>query len=148
MAITVGTNSYGDEAGLTAYADERGVTIAGDTAELLLKAMDWLEIQPFHSYKYTEDQALQFPRALRLYGDESGEVPDRIITAQYVAALVFDAGGDPNGAIGRAIKKVKVDIIETEFMDDADEATKYPQLDNLLREYLSSYGGAFFVTRV
>ncbi len=148
MAVTVGTDSYGDEAGLEAYAAERGVTVVGDSSELLIKGMDWLEVQPIHSYKYEEDQALEFPRALRLYGDESGVVPADIIKAQYAASLLIDSGEDLTPKIERAVKRIKVDVIEKEFMEGADSTTGYPYLTMLIRDYLSSYGGAFQVVRV
>ncbi len=147
MSVTVDTDSYGDESGLNSYADARGVTISGDETELLIAAMDWLEVQVFHSYKYEEDQALEFPRALNLYGDTSGSVPDNIITAQYVAALLIDSGESLNPTIDRAVKREKVDVIEVEYMDNANSAKTYPQLTSLLRKYLSVYGGSFVVSR-
>lgn len=147
MAVTVDTDSYGTEAGLNSYADARGITITNDETELLIQAMDWLETQSFHSYKYVESQALEFPRALRLYGDTAGVVPLDIVAAQYVAALLIDSGETLNPTVDRAVKREKVDVIEVEYMDNADSSKTFPQLTALLKNYLSTYGGSFKVSR-
>jgi hypothetical protein len=147
MAVTVGTDSYGDETGLDAYALARGITVVGDQTIMLTKAMDWLEIQPWYSYKYLETQPLEFPRASTKYGDVVGEVPDDIITAQYVAALIFDGGGNLLESSGQSIKKEKVDVIEITYQDFTSGQISYPQLNGLVSPYLSSTGGSFTVTR-
>ncbi len=147
MAVTVGADSYGDESGLGAYATARGVTISGHETELLIKAMDWLEIQSFKSCKLVETQSLQFPRYEYNYGDTYGEVPGNIVTAQYVVALLIDSGEDMNASVGRAIKRERVDVLEVEYMDNASSTTMYPQLDLLLKDYLSGFGGTFEVKR-
>jgi len=147
MAVVVGTNSYGDEAGLLAYATARGTTITGDQTELLIKTMDWLEIQVYNGRKYEEFQALEFPRSPTLYGEVAGVVPDDVVTAQYVGALLIDSGETLNPVIGRETKMEKVDVIEVEYMDGAASKTLYPQLTGLLRPFLGSSGSSFTVKR-
>lgn len=149
MAVTVGTDSYGNETGLAAYATARGITISGDATELLYKAMDWLEYQPFKNEKYDYDQALQFPRLPNQYweGDTEGEVPDDIVTAQYIAAILIDDGNDLNQVVGRATKREKVDVIEVEYKDSSNDSPYYPQLTRILSRFLASTGGSFIVSR-
>ncbi len=146
MAVTVGTDSYGDETGLNAYADAREIELSGDETVLLLKAMDWFEIQLYFSIKYSESQALQFPRLETRYGDTSGEVPANIIKAQYVAAVLIDTGNNLNPVQARLTKREKVDIVEIEYLDGSVAAT-YPELEALLRNYLVTKSGLAVVTR-
>lgn len=149
MAVVVGTNSYGDETGLQAYADARGVTISGDLTQLLIGAMDWLEIQAYKYFKYSSDQVLQFPRSTTTYDVDAGTVPPEVIVAQYVAALLIDGGEDLNPTVERAVKEEEVfQAVRTEYMDTASETTRYPQLTSLLRRWLASTGGSFEVIRV
>jgi hypothetical protein len=138
MAIVVGTNSYVTEAELQAYADERGITIAGTLSQLLIKAMDWMEIQKYKGQKYSESQALEFPRNFTRYDVDSGDVPPDVKEAQYVAALYVDGGNELNPAVGRATKKEKVDVVEVEYMDNASSTTTYPRLYDILRFWLKS----------
>lgn len=147
MAVIVGTNSYGDEAGLAAYAAARGVTITGDQTVLLIKAMDWLEIQPFTSEKYAWDQALQFPRLYTFYDVVAGVVPPEIIIAQYAAALLIDSGEDLNPVVGREKKSVGAgrNAITVEYMDNASSTSTYPQLTKIIARHL---GGDNMVVRV
>lgn len=135
--ITVGENSYIDEAYLQAYADDRGLTIAAaDLSVLLINAMDYLNVQSWSGTKTDENQALDFPR------NGATDVPSNIEQAQAVLAIEWDKGNDLQSKIGRAVKRKKIDVIETEYMDNAEETVRYPKVDALLRPYLSSgYGG-------
>lgn len=148
MPVTVGTDSYGDEDGLTAYAVARGVTVTGDKTVLLIKAMDYLESLRYKYYKYDSDQELQFPRNVydEYEGDELNTVPADIIQAQYVAAMLLFAGEDLNPVVGRQTKKEKVDVIEVEYMDSASDTAYFPQLNRLLSRHLA--GGFGFQLEV
>ena len=138
--IVVGENSYVTEAELTTYATDRGLTIAGDTSILLIQAMDYVETRPYAGIKTDPDQDLQFPR----YPDT--DVPQDIKTAQMVAAILTDSGVNLFATVGRAVKMEKVDVLETEYMDNAAESARYPQLDNLLAPYYANGSGGFAVT--
>lgn len=138
MTTTVGTNSYSSDAELMAYADSRGLTLSGVPSVLLIKAMDWLEIQPFKGEKTDPEQPLEFPR------NGETQVPERIKTAQIVAALIYDAGGDPMAAIDRRVVREKVDVVEVQYSDKGNQTTLYPQLSMLLRGFLSASGGSTF----
>ena len=52
------SNSYVSEADLSTYATDRGVTVAGTASVLLIKAMDYIESQPFKGAKGSDAQAL------------------------------------------------------------------------------------------
>lgn len=149
MAVTIGTDSYGDEAGLEAYATKRGVTIVGDKSVLLIKAMDWLESLDFLGVKYIYTQALQFPRLPTPYDVDAGTVPPEVINAQYAAALLIDSGEDLNPVIEPAIKRENYGrtAVEIEYQDNASPINSYPQLTRLLKRHLANTGGQFRVTR-
>lgn len=148
MAVVIGTNSYGDEAGLQAYADARGVTILGDKTQLLIGAMDYLEIQSYKYRKYDYDQALQFPRSQTTYDVDLGTVPPEVITAQYVAALLIDSGEELNAVVERSTKMEEVfQAVSVEYMDNAAETNYYPQLTKLLARWLAGGSGTFTVSR-
>lgn len=141
MALVVGTNTYVTVAELTAYASARAITIVNDEETLLIKAMDYIEIQSYWGTKTDEDQDLEFPRN----GDTV--VPEKIKTAQIVTALLIDSGEDMFPASEQAIKREKIDIIEIEYQDFTNSLKNYPQLNKLLTPFLSSSGGSFVVSR-
>jgi len=140
--ITVGTNSYATEAELTTYATDRGITLTGAPDVLLIKAMDWLEVQPFSGSKTDHTQDLQFPR--------NGEttVPAAIKTAQMVAAVLIDSGEDLLAPQGRRVLSESVaGAVSVSYSDTGRQSTYYPQLAALLRPYLGSAGGSTFEVR-
>lgn len=142
MALVVGTDTYVTEAELTAYATARGITILASNKEIiLLKAMDYIEIQSYWGTKTDPDQELEFPRN----GDTV--IPEKIKTAQIVTALLIDSGEDMFPTSEQAVKKEKVDIIEIEYQDFTNSLKNYPQLNKLLIPFLSSSGGSFLVSR-
>jgi len=154
MPVTVGTNSYASEAELTAYATARGITIAGDKSIMLTKAMDWLEGYSFVGVKVANSQPLKWPRIRTGLSDDvlydANGVPLDIKQAQMACALIYDQGGDPLATIGRAKKRIKVDVIETEYADNAVNNPIYPVLNLLLSPYLNpsqSGGTSFAVNR-
>jgi hypothetical protein len=139
MTITVGENSYVTEAELTDYAEARGKAITGDTEQVLIQAMDFIETRPYAGYKTDSAQELQFPR------DGATVVPADIKTAQIVAAMLIDSGVDFFATTGRAIKSKKIaGVIETEYMDNAAPTESYPQLDNLLEPFYGANAGSGF----
>ena len=164
MAIVVNTNSYVTEAELTEYATARGVTISGDTAVLLIKAMDYIEVNQYIGVKTVPSQALQFPRLIcggygyqdnyypRNFSYNNGSwfyngceydsttVPDDIKKAQIVAALLIDSGEDLQATTTQAIKREKVSSLEVEYQDNSTATKSYPQLNALLRPFLLATG--------
>jgi len=155
MALIVGTNSYVTETELTTYATDRGITIsAADKAVLLIKAMDYLEVQKYKGYKTVSTQALQFPRVLcadyyyTQYPQnyipceyDSETVPVEIKTAQIVACLLIDSGEDLNPTLGKTTIREKIAEIEVEYRDNSTETKSFTQLNALLAPFLTASGG-------
>jgi hypothetical protein len=151
-SIVVGTNSYVTVAELETYAIDRGITIAAtDKSVLLIKAMDFMEVQKYKGYKTVSTQALQFPRVLCSTGSsnycgyvpceyDSETVPTEIGTAQLVAALLIDSGEDIQANSTQAIKREKVDVIEIEYQDNTNGSVVYTQLNSLIAPFLANQG--------
>ena len=141
MAIVVGENSYVTELELTTYAAARGITITGDTETLLIKAMDYIEIQSYYGEKTDEDQNLEFPR------NDDTDVPAKIKTAQIIAALLIDSGENlfPTGT--QAVKRERVGSVEIEYQDNTSSIKSFPQLNALLSPFTNNTGMSFGVYR-
>ena len=148
--------SYATEAELSAYATARGITITGTPAVLLTKAHDWLESMEWAGHRTTVGQADSWPRVTTILKDDwttlpIDEIPDDIKRAEMECALIYDAGGDPLATVTRAKKRIKVDVIETEYADNAVVNPIYPILNRLIAKYLNTSqtgGTSFSVNRV
>ena len=138
------SNSYISEAGLTTYATDRGVTLSGTASVLLIQAMDYIEVQSYKGYKYTEEQALQWPRGnvwLDGYSVDVDEIPQLLIDAQCEVAIGIDGGVNPLANVGRSTKKEKVGDIEVEYMDGARDSTYLAAAESKLSKLLSPGSG-------
>lgn len=135
---------YTDEAALTAYAAARGVTLTSDAAVLLTKALDYIELQSFAGEKTDPDQVLEWPRT-GVTGVADDAVPQKIVTAQLVCALIYDSGGDPMAPIGpRVTQETVVGAVSVSYSDSGPISQIYTQLNALLAPYLSGVGGTQF----
>ena len=138
---------YGNSTGLTAYATARGVTLTTDLDVLLTKAHDYIESLLYNGTRTVETQTDSFPR-IGLYVDgillDSETVPQRVIDAEYAAAISIDQDVDPLAAVEQSVKKEKVDVIETEYRDGSSSLTYNRTIMALLKPLLSG-GGAFRV---
>lgn len=133
MALTVetgskvaGANSYSDVPDFEAFCTSIGVTLTGNNgtaAQVLLKAFMGMEQSSYiGSPTYTDRPRPQWPRTGVYINDApvgSTEIPDQLREFQWYWAIEIDAGRDPSGVISRAVKREKVDVIETEYMDNA-----------------------------
>lgn len=120
-----GANSYATEAQLTTHAADRGVTLTAAPSELLIRAMDYAESQPYPGRKTDQDQPLQWPRTgarVDGYTVPDDTIPSALITAQIVTAIAIDQGRDPLAAIEPGIKREKVDVLEVEYHDSERSA--------------------------
>lgn len=118
--IVTGANSYVTEAELTAYATARGVTLTGDTEELLIKSMDYIEGLGFKGIKKTSDQPLVWPRVDVVVDDyllDSDEIPSLLQEGQMEAAMATDNGEDQLADIPRTKSKATVGPISVEYAD-------------------------------
>lgn len=141
MAIVVGENSYVTELEFTDYASARDITITGNTETLLIKAMDYIEIQSYWGEKTDEEQDLEFPRN----GDTV--VPAKIKTAQIVAALLIDSGETLFQTGEQAVKRESVGTIEIEYQANTNAIKSFPQLNALLSPFTNNTGMSFGVYR-
>lgn len=137
--------TYVTAAELTAYALARAVTItaADDTAKeaLLVKAMDYLESKNFKGDKYTEAQALQWPR-INVHVDgyyiDADEIPTLLTDAQCEIALSIDGGTNPLANLDRETKREKVDVIEVEYATGASNRTYLTAAETKLNKLVKS----------
>jgi hypothetical protein len=133
MAVIIGTDSYADEAALSAYAAARGLTIAGDTTQLLLRAMDFIETRSFVGTKATKVQPLQWPRSgvtIDGWSVASDEIPAKLVKAQIEVALSMDASSDPMATEGRAISSTTVGSVSVTYADKSEVSR--PKIDMAL----------------
>lgn len=150
--IVTGANSYVSEAELTTYATARGVTLSGDTEELLIRAMDYIEAQCFIGLKLTEDQPLQWPRANAVidgYLVSTDEIPEELKNGEMEAAMSIDNGEDPLADIPRQQTKATVGPISVEYALGSSTNT-VRKINNALRKVLKaggSGGSSFVVSR-
>jgi hypothetical protein len=132
MALTPGTDTYNTVEELDDYALARSTTLALDQELTLIKAMDYIESRNFSGSKTDETQDLEFPRNGNLY------VPTNIKKVQLVIAVLIDGGVDMFATIERAIKSDKTGPLETVWQDNASEYVRYPEVEVLLRPFISS----------
>lgn len=121
------SNSYISEADFATYASDRGITVTGTASQLLYQAMDYIEQQPYKGYKYTDAQALQWPRGgvwIDGYYVEVTTIPTLLQDALCEVALGIDAGNNPLATQDRLTKREKVGDIEVEY-SDASRAAAY-----------------------
>jgi hypothetical protein len=84
---------------------------------------------------------LQFPRSVTPYDVDYGVVPPDIIIAQYIMALLIDAGEDLTPVVEREIKLERLEgAVINEYMDNASSSSSYPQLDSILNKYIKVNG--------
>jgi hypothetical protein len=144
------SNSYASEAELLNYATARGIALTATEAVLLVQAMDYLEGRDFIGEKFSEAQSLQWPR-YNAWVDNfligSDAIPQLLKDAQCEAAIAVDAGTGPLATIERAVKREKVDVIEVEYMDNANQAPYLRALATKLRKLIKG-GGSIRSVRV
>lgn len=165
------SNSYVSVVEATAYAAARGISLPAEEAKveaLLTQAMDYLESlrakyqgrktwpQPGMDAGHPHAQALQWPRT-GVVLDCSYKLPDNVIPQELKQAQMQAAVEVANGlsllpsSDGRAVKKEKVDVIETEYMTAEESGggavgvPSFAALDALLEPLFDPCGGGFFL---
>ena len=150
--------AYGTNTGLTAYATATGRTISGDADVARTVASAYLDGLYWDRY---------IGQPVDTYGDawpRTGitgitDVPERVESATYEAALLYDAdpsaltaGGVSNNGSG-AVASEKVDVLSVSYhapmnsdsmADDSvvDNTPRYDTIEALLRPFLRSGWGA------
>ena len=121
-------------------------------AQLITKAMDYIESLEFKGVKRIETQALQWPRAdvaIDGYLIDLDEIPQLLKEGQMEAALAIDNGEDPLADIGRVTTKSSVGPISVEYAPGR-ATTIVRRLNSKLRKLIrggSSGGTSFIVSR-
>ena len=135
-------NAYVSVSDAQAYHSLRNNKFSGTDAEisaLLIKASEYIDMKySFAGSKTNDAQAMQFPRK-NIAGLDSDVIPSNLIKAVMEVALKLKTT-DLFAAVSPAIKRVKVDVIETEYFGDEDTANTsraMPFIDNLLKAYSS-----------
>ena len=136
-----GANSYISEADLATYTTDRGITLSGSPGVLILKSMDYIEVQRYIGERTTETQELEWPRKnTGIYDDD--EIPEALIKAQLALCVEIDTGNDPMAGVDRETKRESVGEVSVEYMDGARTRPSMPRVDRWLSKLtLGSTGG-------
>ena len=107
--------TYATEQELTDYTDARGITLQQDPAVLLTLSQDYLDFQ-----------RLNVP----------DPVPDDLVRANIVGAILIDQGNDLLAPIGQRVLSESVDgAVSVSYSDQGRSTTAYPQLEALIAPY-------------
>ena len=107
--------TYATEQELTEYAAARGVTLQKDPGVLLTLSQDYLDAQ-----------RLNVP----------DPVPDDLVRANIVGALLIDQGNDLLAPVGQRVLSESVDgAVSVSYSDKGRSTTAYPQLEALIAPY-------------
>ncbi len=146
------SNSYVTEAELTTYATDRGITLnaADDAAKaiLLIQAMDYIESLNFIGDKYSEAQALQWPRSgafIDGYSVDVDSIPTLLKQAQMENAIGIDGGVNPLANVSRETIKEKVGDIEVEYAAGALSQTYLKAAETKAEKLVKSKGFSYRV---
>ncbi len=142
-SVVENANSYVTLEDCTAYhaslGNEGWVDVEGQ-GEAILRAMAWLETQPWRGRKFTYAQPLSWPRvdvALDGHSVPDDEVPTAVIRALCEAALIE---GETPGALRPALDRggqvtsfTLVGVMSETYASGAPAGTTYPAITGMLR---------------
>lgn len=140
-SIIENANSYVDTATFEAYAAARGITLTGDSEQLLIQAMDYIEGLSFQGRKSTQDQPLQWPRygvIIDGYHVDSDVIPQELKNGQMQTAIAIDQGQSPLAPISQSAVRKKVGSIEIEYSSKGSSTPINRQIGNSLYKLLGS----------
>lgn len=148
-SIVTGANSYVSEAELTTYATARGVTLTGNTEELLIRSMDYIEGLDFKGVKFTQDQPLVWPRVnvvVDTYLVSADAIPLLLQEGQIETAMAIDNGEDQLADIPRTKIKSTVGPISVTY-SEGSTTNLVRKVSNKLAKLLASggTGGTSFI---
>ena len=107
--------TYATEQELIDYATARGITLQQEPAVLLTLSQDYLDAQK-----------LNVP----------DPVPDDLVKANIVGAVLIDQGNDLLAPIGQRVLSESVDgAVSVSYSDQGRSTTAYPQLEALIAPY-------------
>lgn len=144
-SIVSGANSYVSTATLSTFATDRGITISGTLADLLIKAMDYIESLQYKGVKRTSDQALQWPRTdvyVDTYYVNSDSIPQDLKDALCHCAIAIDQGNDPLQDIPQKAIRKKVGDLEIEYSSGSSAVTINKRIGRMLWKLLDGSSGS------
>lgn len=107
--------TYATEQELSDYAAARGITLQKEPAVLLTLSQDYLDAQ-----------RLTVP----------DPVPDDLVRANIVGAILIDQGNNLLAPIGQRVLSESVDgAVSVSYSDQGRSTTAYPQLEALIAPY-------------
>lgn len=146
-SVVSGANTYASESELTTYCSDRDITLTadyGDATEILIRAMDYIEMLEFSGDKYSKSQELQFPRVgvvVDGYSYVYTDLPPDLKKAQMALAVAIDQGFDPLANVDREQKKVKIGSLEIEYADGAAAIPMAQTFAHRIRKLLGAHSG-------
>lgn len=150
-AASSGATSYVSEADFSTYNTERNITLTADNgsaSEVLIKAMDYLESKMFIGDKYTDAQALQWPRSSAIidgYYIAVDTIPLLLREAQMEVAVSIDAGTNPLANQGRETISESVGPISVQYKPSSLAADYLTAAETKLRKLVRLNSRAFRV---
>ena len=121
--------TYATEQELIDYAAARGITLQQDPAVLLTLSQDYLDAQRLNVPAPDADPD---PNA----DPDPDPVPDDLVRANIVGAVLIDQGNDLLAPIGQRVLSESVDgAVSVSYSDQGRSTTAYPQLEALIAPY-------------
>jgi hypothetical protein len=148
-SVVSGANSYVTLTEFKTWADNRGIDYGTDYVleQKILRAMDFLERQPFIGEKANEEQLLQWPRVEAVidgYYVDATEVPTEVKKALYEATVVEIQGYSELNTQDRRTVMEKIGDITVQYASNSDNRTITPALTFALSKIVNS---AYLVSR-
>lgn len=113
--------AYATTTELVDYAAARGITLTGDPQQLLTLSQDYLDAQK-----------LTVP----------DPVPDDLVTANIVGAVLIDQDNDLLAPVGqRVLSEAVSGAVSVSYSDQGRVTTAYPQLEALIAPYRAASVG-------
>ena len=162
-SMVAGAESYASVTYANNYFISMGNEAWGDLdvsakEQALRKATQYMQNEYFSMWqgvKRVYSQALDWPRDNVIIAGSDSYYPNNIIPNEVKNSCCLLALKASSGAIyadkERAIKREKVDVLETEYFESDSTQKEYREIDAMLRRYMisaSAAGGALPIVRV
>ena len=157
-SIVLGANAYVDVAEFAAYHTDRANTYTATDPQIqaaIIKATAYIDSKYRSRWKgqrVSVLQTLQWPRYYVMVDDTDGAYVDSDSIPRAVKDAVCEAALRsltstlaPDLERGGRVKREKVDVIETEYMDGSPSTTTYQIIDQLLNGLLKPSGSVELV---
>lgn len=135
---------YVEETDFQDWLDARGIDV--DTDTLLIKALDYVELQSYKGTRTDSAQALSWPRT-GVYIDgvsiDPNAVPQLVRDLQMRVAADIGQGTDPLSVREQGVKSESVDgAVSIEYMEGSSTASVSRQVSAILAKLSGAGGGS------